>query len=47
MEPDCKYNNQLICEPCQRQCWRCGWNPKVMTDRLEKLYRNLKKEENE
>lgn len=46
-QPDCKYNSQLICEPADRRCAKCGWNPKVMNERLEKFYAGTKKEEKE
>ena len=45
--PDCKHNSMLECPPSERQCWRCGWNPKVMNERLQKFYAANKKEEEE
>lgn len=44
-EPDCKYNKLLECPPDQRQCWRCGRNPRVMSDRLAKFYGRRNEEE--
>ena len=42
--PDCQYNRMLECEP-PRQCWRCGWNPKVMNERLQKFYAGAEQKE--
>lgn len=32
---DCPYNDGLICE--KKNCWRCGWNPKVAEVRRTRL----------
>lgn len=45
--PDCQYNSLLECPPEQRQCWRCGWNPKVMKERLQKFYAGAEQKEEE
>lgn len=31
----CKYNEGCAC--ISRDCWRCGWNPKVAKARAEKV----------
>ena len=43
--PDCKYNRMLECPPGAHKCNRCGWNPKVMKERLQKFYNPAKEEE--
>lgn len=45
--PDCEYNKLIECSPDCRQCWRCGWNPKVMSDRLKRFYSRMNEEEKE
>ena len=32
---DCPYNEGLICE--KKECWRCGWNPKVAEVRMARM----------
>ena len=41
----CKFNALVGCPESGRSCWRCGWNPEVMTDRLKKFYNPEKEEE--
>ena len=34
----CQYNDGCCCNTYQRSgCYRCGWNPKVVEKRMEKL----------
>ncbi len=36
----CQYNDGCQCDRYQRkECYRCGWNPKVAQRRAEKLLR--------
>ena len=38
MEPDCPFNAMLDCPPGEaHNCKKCGWNPKVAEERLEKM----------
>ena len=38
MEPDCPFNAMLDCPPGEaHNCKKCGWNPRVAQERLEKL----------
>lgn len=34
----CKYNpDGVLCAKNGRQCWKCGWNPTVEGQRIEKM----------
>ena len=33
----CRYNEEVSCCPARRHCDRCGWNPKVAQERLERI----------
>lgn len=33
----CPHNDAVGCFPSQRNCNRCGWNPDVAKERLEKF----------
>lgn len=33
----CRFNEEIPCSPANRRCDRCGWNPKVAQERLERI----------
>lgn len=38
MKPDCPFNAMLDCPPGEaHNCKKCGWNPKVAEERLERV----------
>lgn len=44
--PSCKYNKMIDCmDPGGDLCKRCGWNPAVRAERVQKVRLALLKEE--
>lgn len=37
----CPHNEGCSCTEAQRQCWKCGWNPKVAQKRIEKSMKKM------
>ena len=35
--PDCQYNDGVACDPNTKDCSKCGWNPTVAQERLDKI----------
>lgn len=35
--PQCKYNAAVDCDRTRRKCEKCGWNPKVESQRKRRL----------
>lgn len=33
----CKYTVGVVCPPYERKCEKCGWNPEVSENRLQKI----------